>query len=189
MVALAGGLAALGVLAIAALALASGSATASALADRGGGGCSLASVPVSDSNVADLRKSIRCLINQQRAIHGFGRLVRNAPLQKAAQRHTATMVATGCLAHRCPGEEDLDSRLLHAGYFDGAQSWRYAEDTGCGLTAQAMVASWMASRFHRINLLDPDYKDIGVGVSQQRVPGLCESGYGTFAVVFGDRTP
>ena len=98
------------------------------------------------------------------------------------------MVETDCLAHRCPGEADLESRLRRAGYFAGASSWRYAENTGCGASAEAMVASWMERSYHRINILDQDFREVGVGVSQERVDGRCEQGYATFAVVFGRRT-
>ena len=98
------------------------------------------------------------------------------------------MVAVGCLSHRCGAEPNLESRLDAAGYFDGAQSWRYAENTGCGLSAEAMVANWLDSVYHRVNILDPDFQDIGVGVSQKRVSGRCEKAFGTFTVVFGERS-
>jgi uncharacterized protein YkwD len=153
-----------------------------------GPACSAAAAPVAGSTVKQLRKSIRCLVNQERAIHGFGRLVRNAPLQKAAQRHTKTMVATACLAHRCPDEDDLKTRLERAGYFDGAKSWRYAENTGCGISAEAMFENWLGSVYHRVNILDPDFDDVGIGASVRRVEGRCKRKYGTFTVVFGTRT-
>src|SRR4029079_7311552 len=87
---------------------------------RGATRCNPASVPAADSTIRELRKSVRCLVNQERAIHGLGKLDRNDPLKTASQWHVKTMVETGCLAHRCPGEDDLDTRLDRAGYFDGA---------------------------------------------------------------------
>lgn len=188
-VATVGALSALGVAAVASLALASSPAPAGSVAERGGSACGIAATPVADSNVKDLRKSIRCMINEERAVHGFGKLLRNKPLQKAAQRHTKAMVAADCLAHRCGDEPNLETRLRQAGYFDGVKAWRYAENTGCGESAEAMIANWLASLYHRVNILDPDFRDIGVGVSQDRVAGRCDKGYGTFAVVFGERTP
>jgi uncharacterized protein YkwD len=151
--------------------------------------CEEASVPAAESTVRELRKSIRCLVNEERAIHGFGKLVRDPSLKIASQRHVKQMVATACLAHRCGDEEDLETRLERAGYFDGAKSWRFAENTGCGISAEAMVANWLDTVYHRINILDPDFRDIGVGVSHKRVAGRCNKGYATFAVVFADRTP
>ena len=151
--------------------------------------CPRATEPASDSSVKVMRKSVRCLINQERAVHGFGRLNVDKSLQRAAQRHTKAMVTTGCLAHRCPNEPNLENRLRQAGYFDGADSWRYAENTGCGLTVEAMVDNWLASLYHRVNILDPDFEDLGIGASKKRVSGRCGKGYGTFVVVFGKRTP
>ncbi|MDX6582465.1 MAG: hypothetical protein QOI10_1649 [Solirubrobacterales bacterium] len=189
LVATVGALVALGVAAVGSLAFAGSRAPALGAVERGSGTCELASVPAADSTVKDLRKSVRCLINQERAVHGFGKLARNDALQTAGQRHAKTMVDTGCLAHRCPDEVDLETRLLRAGYFEGADAWRYAENTGCGISAEAMVANWMASVYHRVNILDPEFDDIGVGVSQKRVADRCDKGYATFAVVFGHRSP
>ena len=158
--------------------------------ERGGDTqCDRASVPAAESSIRDLRKSVRCLINEERAVHGLGKLVRNLPLKTASQRHVNVMVETSCLAHVCPGEDDLETRLERAGYFAGADAWRYAENTGCGVSAEAMVANWLDITYHRINILDKDFRDIGIGVSHRRVSGRCDKGYATFAVVFGERTP
>jgi uncharacterized protein YkwD len=184
-----GALVALGVAAVASLAAAAGPARAPSAAERDETQCEEASVPAADSNLHALRRSIRCLVNEERAVHGFGKLDRNEALQTASQRHVKAMVETGCLAHRCPDEVDLETRLERAGYFDDARAWRYAENTGCGISAEAMVANWLDTVYHRVNILDPDFHDIGVGVLQERVPGRCEKDYATFAVVFGDRKP
>ena len=144
---------------------------------RGGAPCPLASEPAAQSSTKDMRNSVRCLINQERGVHGFGKLKRDAALQKAAQRHTKAMVSTGCLAHRCPDEANLETRLRDAGYFDGAQSWRYrrehrlrAERRGDGrqLARQSSITESTSST--------RTFDDIGVGVSKKRVSGRCMQG-------------
>ncbi len=162
---------------------------ATANAASASAGCPDAGLPAADSTTQALKTAVRCRINEERTSRGIAKVSIDSRLGKASQRHVKTMVKTRCLAHRCPGEDDLETRIRRAGYLDGAQSWRYAEDTGCGLSADAMVASWMATQFHRINLLEPRYKDLGIGVSRHRVKGRCKKGYATFAVVFGSRTP
>src|SRR3954451_13582953 len=127
-----GALVALGVAAVASLAVAAGGQAPAPQSPRTATKCNSASVPATESTIRELRNSVRCLVNQERAIHGLGKLDRSNPLQIASQWHAKTMVETGCLAHRCPNEDDLDTRLDRAGYFDGAESWRYAENTGCG---------------------------------------------------------
>ena len=79
-------------------------------------------------------------------------------------------------------------RYALGAFIDGVASWRYAENTGCGLSAEAMVATWLDSVYHRVNILDEDFRDMGVGVSQRRVAGRCQKAYGTFTVVFGERS-
>ncbi len=149
--------------------------------------CPGADAPAAETTGRKLRKSVRCLLNTERAVHGFGKLKRRGALEEAAQRHTKTMVETDCLAHRCGGEVDLETRLRQAGYFAGADSWSFAENTGCALSAEAMVAGWMDVRFHRINILDNGFSDLGVGVVHKRIEDRCDPGFVTFAVVFGDR--
>ena len=173
-----------------AIALLAAFATAEPVASKSSGeACPGADTLSVDTTVKALRTSLRCRINEERAIHGTGRLLIDRSLRTAATRHVKTMVATDCLAHKCPGEPNLDTRIRNSGYADGADSYQYAENTGCGQSADAMVEVWLDSTFHRLNLLDESYEDIGVGVSQETIKGRCGKGFATFAVVFGHREP
>jgi uncharacterized protein YkwD len=156
---------------------------------RGDEACPTASELVADLSSGELRRTVRCLIVAERSARGLGKLARPEPLETAAKRHVKTMIETDCLAHKCPGEPDLEKRLRKAGYLTGATSYQFAESTGCGTTAASMVTSWMATPFDRTNILDPDFEDIGVWVSPDSSDELCGDGYGTFAVVLGTREP
>jgi uncharacterized protein YkwD len=182
----AGVLAAAGVVPLSAVAFDVRADTGSAAAGAGVA-CPGAAQPATQMHAWQLRRAVRCLINEERAASDLGALVRDQSLKDAAQAHSEVMVQTDCLAHQCAGEDDLETRLRDAGYLDGAEMWRFAEITGCGLSAEAMVANWMATRFHRINILQPKFRDVGVGAVQERVADRCERGYATFAVVFGWR--
>lgn len=151
--------------------------------------CSQADQPAAEATLKELRRSVRCLINEERAIRGQDAVTRQGDLQQVAQHHSKRMAATDCLAHRCEGEAKLENRIRRAGYFRGAERWEYAESTGCGLSAEAMVTSWLQSDYHRVNLLERSFEDIGVGVVQKRVKDRCGKGYGTFAALFGVREP
>ena len=164
-------------------------APAQAAGSSRGSACSNADRPAAEATPLELRRSVRCLINAERELRGRGRLQRSKPLQRAAQRHAGAMVETGCLAHQCGDEPELPVRIENAGYLEGADAWQFAESTGCGASAQAMVDNWMASKFHRVNILERGYGDVGVGVVQEPVDERCDHGYATFAVVFGWRTP
>jgi uncharacterized protein YkwD len=144
---------------------------------------------VTQSTPAQLRKSVRCLILAIRSDRALPKLARAGSLQVAAKRHVRSMIATDCLAHKCPNEVDLERRLRRAGYLAGATTFRFAESTGCGTSAASMVSSWMASPFDRASILDAGFEDFGVFVSGDASKQLCGDGYGTFAVVFGSRSP
>jgi uncharacterized protein YkwD len=149
--------------------------------------CKNAEEPVNSLSSGAVRDAVLCLINDERRRHARRTVEQSKALQSAAQRHTKKMVSTNCLSHQCPGEGPLAARIRRSGYTDGAASWAFAENTGCGLSAEAMVANWMASRYHRINIVDGAFEDIGVGYSPERVQSRCSSGYGTFTTVFAFR--
>ncbi len=162
--------------------------SASAAAPTSADNCPNAGEMVSDTAAADLRRSVRCLILAERAARGLPKLIRSDALDTAAKRHVRTMIEADCLLHKCPGEVDLERRLRRAGYFEGATSYRFAESIGCGTTPQSMVASWLGTLFDRTNILEPDFRDFGIAVSQESSADPCDDGFGTFTIVFGSRT-
>jgi uncharacterized protein YkwD len=149
--------------------------------------CKRADDSAVELSTTKVRKQVQCLVNEQRAARELEELDHSQSLRVASQRHTTAMVANDCLAHRCGDEPDLETRLRRAGYLRDAMSWRYAESTGCGPSAEAMVANWMATRYHRENILEAGYREIGVGVAAEPVESRCAGDYATFAVVFGRR--
>jgi uncharacterized protein YkwD len=149
--------------------------------------CASATTPASQANTRELRKAARCLLNSERSVHGLSKLARETSLQRASQQHAGTMAASDCLAHRCGKEPDLETRIGRVGYLQSARAWRYAEETGCAVSAAAMVANWMASNGHRADILEPKYHELGVGVVGRRVKSRCEKGYATFAILLGWR--
>jgi uncharacterized protein YkwD len=164
-------------------------ATGGAPPAQRGAACGNGDRPAGELTPTELRRAVRCLINAERQARDRTRLVRDRSLQRVGQKHAATMVASDCLAHRCDDELELEERIRRAGYFDGADAWQYAESTGCGMSAKAMVTNWMAHGYHRVNILEKTYRDVGIGAVPEPVDSRCEDGYGTFAIVFGWRTP
>ncbi len=155
---------------------------------KGGGGgseCKNIETAIKQLSTTSARKAVFCMLNEERRRHAASPLKKSKTLQKVAQKHTKKMVQTDCLSHACPGEANLDTRIKQSGYTKGASKFSFAENTGCGLTVKAMVANWMASQFHRVNILEKKFEDGGVGFSPGRVPSKCANGYGTFTAVFG----
>jgi RNA polymerase sigma factor (sigma-70 family) len=106
------------------------------------------------------RQVIR-LANLQRARHGCRPLRENPMLTRAAQRHSADMAARRVLSHDGAGGQDPGARITAAGY-----RWRaWAENIQQGAaTPSSAVSSWMTSSYHRANILNCAYTEIGVGV-------------------------
>jgi uncharacterized protein YkwD len=144
------------------------------------------------ATTAQLERATICLINQVRHAHGKPRLDPNAKLADAAARHTKTMLAEDCLAHRCPGEPSLGRRIRRSGYLKGADSWRYAENLGCAGTPRQMVTAWRQSHFNRKNLLNGKYRDVGVGAGRGvplRTACPKDPSRSTFTALFASRQP
>ncbi len=100
------------------------------------------------------------LVNIERAKHGAPPLTMNRELNKSALFHANFMAENDCFNHLCPNEPNLGRRARDAGY-----DWRaVAENIAAGQDGAAeVVAGWMTSPGHRKNILNPRYKEIGVG--------------------------
>lgn len=168
------------------LTLAAGAGPAAGVAEAA---CPQASQPATELSKAALRKAMMCRINHLRRNRGRTPVGRRMSLQRVAQRHTKVMVRTGCLRHRCGNEAPLKRRLRRSGYLDGAKRWRFAQNTGCAVTARAMVNKWRQSRFHRKNMLRPAFKHIGVGAIPRASHGSCPERSATFTALLTWRNP
>jgi uncharacterized protein YkwD len=111
---------------------------------------------------ASLNAHVLAQLNVTRTAHGLAPLRPSPRLAAAARAHSSEMVSAGYFSH--------DS-------FDGSVFWKrirryfgpgavgenllWAEPT---VGAQRAVAMWMASPEHRANILDPDWRVIGISV-------------------------
>ena len=96
----------------------------------------------------------------------------------AAQIHAEQMARVRQIAHALPGATypRPEDRLATAKY-----NWRsFGENLALGQSSAAdAVESWMHSRGHRKNILNPDFEELGVGYAIDRV------GRRYFVQVFG----
>jgi uncharacterized protein YkwD len=117
------------------------------------------------------KKAIRCLLNKKRENHGVRHLSRNRHLKHAAQGHNHYMKKHRCFSHECPGERSVLSRLQAADYITGGlRAWRYGENIAFGGrhlgTPKSIVRAWMRSPEHKRNILDPAFRQIGIGYNR-----------------------
>ena len=113
-------------------------------------------------------RAVRCLVNQQRAAHGLRSLRPSRLLRIAAEQHGADMVAHQFFAHVSPFTGALSNRVRRSGYMAHRPDWELGEDIAWGQgdlsTAAAIVDAWMNSPPHRAVILEPEFRDVGVGV-------------------------
>jgi uncharacterized protein YkwD len=144
------------------------------------------------SNLATVEQATLCLLNEQRAAAGLPAVSRNGQLDAASRAHSQDMVSRHYFAHDTPEGGGFLDRVTTAGYItDSLFSWDAGENIAWGAgplaPASKIMVAWMTSQHHRENILDPDFKEIGVGV----VMGVPTSGAGasgaTYTTDFGAR--
>jgi uncharacterized protein YkwD len=100
------------------------------------------------------------LVNQERAKNGCPALAKNTALTNAAQGHSTNMALNDFFDHRgLDGSWPWD-RASRAGY-----NWSsIGENIAAGYsTPTSAMQAWMNSAGHRANILNCNYRDIGVG--------------------------
>jgi len=155
----------------------------------GGGSCGQATAAPGKLSLAAMRESELCLINRVRAHFHLRPLAFNADLRDSASGHSDAMVDHHFFAHEGPGGS-VDHRISRAGYLHRARSFTIGENIAAGAgrlgSPWAIFQSWMHSPPHRANILDPSYRDAGVGVARGYPLGG-SGGAATYTVDFGAR--
>lgn len=108
------------------------------------------------------------LTNQKRAENGLGALTFNAALAQAASAKSAYMFKEDFWAHNSPTGVTPWSFITAAGYkyiYAGENLARDFND------AASVVDAWMNSPSHRANILDRNFKEIGVSVASGTLTG------------------
>jgi len=142
-------------------------------------------------DLAPLRGAVLCLINRERARGGERPLRENGHLTAAAQAYACRMVAEGFFEDTPPNGETLSQRLAAAGYlppppFGYVLGENLAWGTLGAATPEAIVSAWMASPPHRANVLNPRFRETGVGICPGLPAGRGEGQPGaTYAQEFG----
>lgn len=125
------------------------------------------------SSLTSQARTVTCLVNWARAREGVRRLVSRRSLQRAAAMKGRVVAECGQLSHTPCGSE-ASAEVRAAGY----RFARFGENLFAGpwgkVGPRAVVTAWLRSPSHRANLLDPDFRDLGVASAP--APGLLGSG-------------
>jgi len=131
--------------------------------------CANASAIPAVANSAQVRDSTLCLLNAERRARGLPALRNNAKLRLAATRHSQDMVNRRYFDHTAPGGVSMVTRVRRTGYTKAAGSWALGENIAWGSgslsTPARIVRAWMHSSGHRANILDREFREIGIGIA------------------------
>jgi uncharacterized protein YkwD len=137
--------------------------------------CPHADTLVGHTSVPVLNRAVICLIDRERARWRLPALREDARLDRAAQRFADELVRSRSFAHR-----DTRARVAASGYHGAS----VGENIASGyLTPSTVVQAWMASKDHCRNILDPGFRNAGIGVTDRPVRGAA-SRPATWAVDF-----
>ena len=139
-----------------------------------------------------MRTSVLCLVNRVRAHYEPPPARLQPDLRDSATAHSVSMVVHGYFAHEGPGGS-VDSRISRAGYLAAAgpvhdrRGHRRRRRPRFG-SPMAVFEDWMHSPPHRENILDPSFRDAGVGVARGFPFGGDRRRAATYTVDFGARS-
>jgi uncharacterized protein YkwD len=128
------------------------------------------------------------LINAVRDAHGLPAVRLNAQLSTAARRHSKDMVRRHYFSHVTPEGFTFADRIRRTGYLRTNRHWLVGETLAWGWRRRAaparIVTAWMHSPPHREVILNPTYRDVGIGVVTG-VPEPLPRGGATYTADFG----
>ena len=119
-----------------------------------------------DSKNELLGKETFALINLRRLERGLPELIWNQEIADLARRHSENMAVYGFFSHMGKNGRLVDSRADDSGInkWDGIGE-NIAFNKGFENPTGVAVERWMLSKGHKLNLLDPIWKESGLGIA------------------------
>ena len=149
--------------------------------------CASVDGPTAQTSTVALGNAALCLVNQERTSRGLKPLKTNRRLARAANGHARDMCARGYFSHDSANGSSFVDRIRKAGYVSARAFPSLGEDLAWGSgslgSPREIVQSWMESPGHRANILNPKFREAGMGVAFGD-PGAGEQGV-TYALDFG----
>ncbi len=113
-------------------------------------------------------KAAFSLHNQIRKERNLRPLCVHPALQKAARAHSEDMIRRDYFSHDTKGGRTFDARLKAFGYDpEGYRSYAIGENIAYGSgpygEPESIMKSWMKSDGHRRNILNDEFREIGIG--------------------------
>ncbi|KKQ09589.1 hypothetical protein A2858_03420 [Candidatus Daviesbacteria bacterium RIFCSPHIGHO2_01_FULL_36_37] len=109
------------------------------------------------------------LTNIEREKNGLGSVVENSKLNSAAEEKAKNMFEENYWAHYSPSGKDPWGFFSRAGYKFSYAGENLARNF---YNSEDVMSAWMASQSHRDNILNKNYKEIGIAVVNGVLDGV-----------------
>ncbi len=132
------------------------------------------------STASTVEREMLALINQERTSRGLDPLQLETRLNDSSEDHSEWMLDTDRFSHTGAGGSSATQRMQAAG-FDLSGSWRTGEniawqsergEPGISDDVAQLHQNLMNSPGHRANILNPDFKYIGIGIETGDMQGF-----------------
>jgi len=122
-------------------------------------------VGAEESQVA-LEKQIFELVNKERTTAGLAELKWDDRLAEPARYHSERMAKLEFFSHVGPDREDLKDRFARFGLRVRTAGENIFKTRGYDKPSTVVVKSWMESKGHKENILDPAFTEAAIGISK-----------------------
>ena len=122
--------------------------------------------PATTERLQALDGQILTRLNATRAAHGLRPLVVSDELENAAVTHSRDLIQAGVFQHDSPDGTSFVQRLKHFYSPSGYSSWTAGENllyNTADIDAETAIRAWLDSPPHRENMLNPDWREVGIG--------------------------
>ncbi len=149
--------------------------------------------PATTERLQTLDGQILTRLNATRAAHGLRPLVVSDGLENAAVAHSRDLIQAGVFQHDSPDGTSFVQRLKHFYSPSGYSSWTAGENilyNTADIDADTAIQAWLDSPPHRENMLNPDWREVGIGSVHASTAGGTFGGAPTWVITmdFGART-
>ena len=126
------------------------------------------------TSISALESGLLQQLNGVRADRGLEALRANAKLAAAAAQHSREMADDGYFDHDSADGTSFSNRIARWYPLGSFHSWMVGENllwSSPGVNPSGAVAMWMRSPGHRANILNPRWREIGIGAVRSNTAG------------------
>ena len=139
-----------------------------------------------------LNSDILTNLNVTRISKKLRPLVLSDDLERAASAHSRSMLNGGFFQHESKDGSPFSVRVKHYYVAAGFDSWSAGENllySTSEISASAAIRAWLNSPMHRANMLNPAWREVGIGAFYASAAGGTFAGEATWVITmdFGMR--